>query len=173
VRSKALIGALASAAVALGRAESLPGGGGADESGAALAAVGLVLCGAIGYGASLRLYLAAQRALGAGRTASVFATAPFVGAAVAWALGDRTGGPAVFAGAVMMAAGVFLHATERHSHEHAHVALEHDHAHTHDDGHHLHAHDPMPTGSHSHPHRHEPIVHAHPHAPDAHHEHEH
>ncbi len=39
---------------------------------------------------SLRLYLEAQTRIGAARTASVFALAPFVGALVAWLFGDRT-----------------------------------------------------------------------------------
>ena len=39
--------------------------------------------GALGYGLCLRLYLLAQRRLGAGGTASVFAIAPFAGALVA------------------------------------------------------------------------------------------
>ena len=46
--------------------------------------------GASGYGLSLRLYLLAQRAFGAARTGSVFAFAPFIGAALAIALGDRS-----------------------------------------------------------------------------------
>ena len=49
----------------------------------------LALCGALGYGASLTLYLRAQRAIGAARTGSIFAAAPFVGAAIAWSLGER------------------------------------------------------------------------------------
>jgi drug/metabolite transporter (DMT)-like permease len=164
VRGKALLGVTLSTVVAWSDGEPRP------EVGAAM---GVFLCGALGYGTSLRFYLAAQRALGAGRTASVFATAPFVGAAVAWAMGDRSGGAGLAAGAVLMGVGVFLHATERHTHPHAHAALEHEHAHTHDDGHHDHAHDPMPLGPHSHAHRHEPLVHSHAHAPDVHHEHEH
>src|SRR5438270_111261 len=52
-------------------------------------AASLAACGAVGYGASLRLYLLAQRIAGAARTGSVFAAAPFLGAAVAWAMGER------------------------------------------------------------------------------------
>lgn len=137
------------------------------------AGAGLFLIGATGYGLSLRFYLLAQRAFGAARTASVFATAPFVGAVIAFGLGDRVLGPWLLGGAALMAAGVALHVTERHEHEHEHEALEHEHAHTHDDGHHTHLHSPMPAGVHSHRHTHEPMRHSHPHTPDSHHSHRH
>ena len=154
-------GALLSSAVALATHDAAPAAG---------AALGILACGAVGFGFSLRLYLLAQRRLGAARTASVFAIAPFVGALVAMALGQPASRLVGFA-AITMAIGVWLHATEEHAHEHAHEALEHEHAHRHDDGHHDHVHDPMPEGEHSHPHRHEPRVHAHAHAEDTHHRH--
>jgi drug/metabolite transporter (DMT)-like permease len=135
--------------------------------------VGLLACGATGYGASLRLYLLAQRRIGAGRTGSVFAVAPFVGALAALALGERPAGWTTVAAAAFFLAGVALHLTERHGHGHRHVEQEHDHAHSHDDGHHHHQHGEPPVGPHAHPHRHESQVHQHPHGPDAHHRHEH
>jgi len=137
------------------------------------AAGGLVLIGAIGYGLSLHFYLRAQRAFGAARTGSVFAAAPFIGAAVALALGDRAFSVAMGLAALLMLAGVILHLAERHEHEHVHEAGEHEHAHTHDDGHHLHTHEPMPVGPHSHVHRHAATAHRHPHVPDLHHLHHH
>jgi drug/metabolite transporter (DMT)-like permease len=136
-------------------------------------ATALLLVGATGYGLSLRCYLLAQRAFGAARTGSVFAFAPFIGAGLAVLLGDRSFGWIMGAGSALMLAGVLLHLTEAHAHEHDHEALEHEHAHRHDDGHHPHAHDPMPAGEHSHAHRHEPTRHAHSHVPDAHHRHTH
>lgn len=138
-------------------------------------ALALLGIGAVGYGLSLRLYLLAQRAFGAARTGSVFAFAPFVGAVVAVALGDRSVTWGVAAGALLMLAGVVLHLLESHGHPHEHEALEHEHAHVHDDGHHDHAHPPgsEPAGAHSHRHRHEPRRHAHAHAPDIHHAHRH
>jgi drug/metabolite transporter (DMT)-like permease len=136
------------------------------------AAAGLLATGALGYGLSLRLYLYAQRKLGAGRTASVYAVAPFAGAAVA-ALAGEPLGPSTLGGGALFALGVALHLTERHDHVHEHEPVEHDHAHRHDDGHHDHAHDPMPEGEHSHPHAHRAIRHDHPHAPDLHHRHSH
>ena len=137
------------------------------------AAVALAACGAAGYGASLRLYLRAQRVVGAARTGSVFAAAPFLGATIAWAMGERGGGATTIAAGALCAAGVWLHLTERHEHPHVHDAVEHEHAHRHDDGHHGHDHDVLPTGEHSHPHRHETLTHSHPHAPDLHHRHGH
>jgi hypothetical protein len=144
--------------------EPLPGGA---------QAVGLLAVGATGYGLSLRLYLLAQRHFGAARTGSVFALAPFFGAAAAWALGERGAGPLWWAGAALMLAGVLLHLLERHAHTHEHPAMDHEHAHTHDDGHHLHRHTPMPVGPHSHWHHHDPVRHTHAHVPDAHHQHAH
>ena len=164
VFAKGALGAAASAALAVAFREAPPSG----EAVAALAA-----CGALGYGASLSLYLRAQREIGAARTGSIFAAAPFVGAALAWAMGQRAAGPATFAAAGLFAAGLWLHLTERHEHVHTHVAVEHNHAHSHDDPHHDHVHDVYPPGEHSHPHRHEPTTHAHPHGLDLHHRHRH
>ena len=164
VMAKGALGACATALLALGLGEPLP---------SAAAALGLFAVGATGYGLSLRFYLLAQRAFGAARTGSVFAFAPFIGAALALLLGDRSASGWMAAGSVLMLAGVLLHLAESHAHEHAHEALEHEHAHRHDDGHHEHRHEPMPAGAHSHRHRHEPLRHAHPHVPDAHHGHRH
>ena len=80
----------------------------------AAAALGLLAVGATGYGLSLRLYLLAQRAFGAARTGSVFAFAPFVGAAHAVALGDRAPGWLMALGGGLMLAGVVLHLAESH-----------------------------------------------------------
>jgi drug/metabolite transporter (DMT)-like permease len=164
VRVKALLGVTLTGTVALLLREPLP-------TFAQVAA--LLACGATGFGMSLRLYLLAQRRIGAGRTGSVFAVAPFVGALAAILLGDRSFGVVTVVAAALFVAGVVLHLTERHRHEHTHHATRHDHAHRHDDGHHDHGHEALPTGSHAHPHEHDARVHAHPHGPDAHHGHEH
>jgi drug/metabolite transporter (DMT)-like permease len=140
---------------------------------AALAILALFACGATGYGLSLRFYLLAQRRIGAARTGSIFAVGPFVGAAIAWVLGDRGFGPATVLGALAFGVGVYLHVTERHGHAHVHAPTVHDHAHRHDDQHHDHVHDPPFVGEHSHVHEHARIEHDHPHAPDLHHDHEH
>jgi drug/metabolite transporter (DMT)-like permease len=164
---KGLLGAAVTASIAALAGEARP----ALATAAALFAVG-----ATGYGLSLRFYLLAQRAFGAARTGSVFACAPFIGALVAWLLGDRSAGPWMVAGATLMVAGIVLHLAERHTHEHAHDPIEHEHAHRHDDGHHDlhdHVHAVLPDGTHSHPHRHAPLRHAHAHVPDEHHAHRH
>ena len=164
VVAKALLGAIATSLLAITFGEPLP---------SLIAASALLGIGATGYGLSLRFYLLAQRAFGAARTGSVFAFAPFVGAALAVAMGDHSVTWLMALGGALMFVGVVLHLTETHIHEHVHEAVEHEHAHVHDDGHHDHLHDPMPEKAHSHYHRHEPRHHAHPHVPDAHHSHHH
>lgn len=164
ILAKAGLGAAATIALALLLAEPPPG---------LFAAGALLFIGASGYGLSLRLYLLAQREFGAGRTGSVFAFAPFIGALGAFAMGNRDGTWMLAAGGVLMLGGVVLHLFESHGHEHTHEALEHEHAHTHDDGHHLHTHEVMPNGPHSHTHQHAPLRHAHAHVPDIHHQHSH
>lgn len=136
-------------------------------------AVALLACGAVGYGLSLRLYLLAQRRIGAARTGSVFAVAPFLGAATAFAMGERAAGLLTWVGALLFAVALVLHLTERHGHRHTHERLVHEHAHRHDDGHHDHVHDPPVEGVHSHEHVHTARTHEHPHAPDEHHRHAH
>jgi drug/metabolite transporter (DMT)-like permease len=164
VLGKAIAGMLATAVLTVFLGGPLPTWG---------AALGLMAVGATGYGLSLRFYLLAQRAFGAARTGSVFAFAPFIGAAAAIALGDRSGTWIMLLGGLLMVLGVALHLAESHEHMHTHEHLEHEHAHRHDDGHHNHTHVPMPVGAHSHRHVHEPMAHTHPHVPDAHHQHPH
>ena len=133
----------------------------------------LILIGAFGYGLSLYLYLLSQRQFGAARTASVFAAGPFLGAALAFAIGDRTFELWAVLGGILMLIGVVLHITERHEHHHAHQAIGHEHVHRHDDLHHSHSHEQPLDGEHSHGHSHQAIRHSHPHAPDLHHVHGH
>jgi drug/metabolite transporter (DMT)-like permease len=146
--------------------------------GAALPPPGIALAGAalgfLSYGISLVLFVIGLRHLGTARTGAYFSTAPFVGALVAIAFtGEPLNTPLVLAG-LLMAAGVWLHISERHAHAHAHEEIEHEHDHEHDE-HHQHAHDEAvaPGTRHSHRHRHEAMTHAHPHYPDAHHTHRH
>lgn len=164
VLAKASLGVVATSGLAALTHEPLPN---------LEATLGLLAVGASGYGLSLRFYLLAQRAFGAARTGSVFAFAPFLGAALAFALGDRTGGWGLAIGGGLMLLGIVVHLMESHQHPHHHEALHHEHAHRHDDGHHDHFHDPMPQGIHSHWHQHSPMEHNHPHVPDLHHAHRH
>lgn len=164
VGAKGALGAGLTGVSAVAMGEPLPGPG---------AATVLLLCGATGYGLSLRLYLLAQRKIGAARTGSVFALAPFVGAVLAWALGDRLPGSGALVASALFGLGVYLHLTERHGHLHPHPALSHEHAHRHDDGHHDHSHDPPVVGEHTHPHAHLGLEHTHEHGLDVHHDHPH
>ena len=164
VMAKSSIGAALTGSLGFIVHESLP-------DGARTAA--LLVCGATGYGFSLRLYLLAQRRIGAARTASIFALAPFVGAALSWLVGAQPAGALTAVAAGLFGVGVFLHLTERHGHRHLHEPLEHEHAHRHDDGHHDHVHERAVAGEHTHRHRHDALEHEHEHAPDVHHGHGH
>lgn len=132
-----------------------------------------LLIGALGYGASITLWVKGARDLGAARGQVIFATAPFVGAALSWMfLGESI--TTVQAVAVpLAAAGVALSLRTAHEHTHHHAVVEHDHEHRHDDRHHAHAHPEVVHGSHTHRHRHDPVEHSHPHVPDLHHGHAH
>ncbi|MDD5030656.1 MAG: EamA family transporter [Rhodoferax sp.] len=137
--------------------------------------LGLILAvGFLGYGMSLVLFVLALRGLGTARTGAYFSTAPFVGAAIAmiW-LGEPASTGLGLAGA-LMAAGVALHLSERHTHLHTHAAQLHNHAHRHD-SHHQHTHDLTWDGTepHTHPHTHAPLTHRHTHFPDSLHRHSH
>jgi drug/metabolite transporter (DMT)-like permease len=135
--------------------------------------LGALAIGAIGYGASLVLYVLALRYLGAARTAAHFGTAPFFGAAVSVALLGDPVTPALAAAFALSAAGTWLALTERHEHEHEHEALEHEHRHVHDE-HHQHEHrGDEGAEPHSHRHRHAALRHRHTHFPDLHHRHRH
>ena len=144
---------------------------GADAFAWRMAAVAL-LVGALGYGVSITLWITGARELGAARGQVIFASAPFVGAVLAWlALGEPVKGVAVVAAALTLV-GVALVVTSAHEHLHVHETLVHDHEHEHDDGHHLHVHDAA-VGRHRHVHTHDRVEHAHGHMPDLHHRHAH
>lgn len=165
VELKGLVAGPCIVALALATGGALPAPGPAALAG---------LVGALGYGASLALFVVALRHLGTARTGAYFSTAPFFGAATAvLALGEPLTAQIVVAGA-LMALGVWLHITEHHEHLHVHDTLAHVHAHAHD-SHHQHEHGPLdPAGEpHSHWHRHQPLRHAHAHMPDEHHWHRH
>lgn len=125
--------------------------------------------GFLAYGVSLTLFVVGLRHLGTARTGAYFSVAPFFGALIALATGEPVTFRLAAAGA-LMAAGVWLHLSERHEHEHHHTAIEHSHEHMHEE-HHQHAHENFcaPGVRHSHRHRHESMVHTHAHFPDAHH----
>lgn len=141
-------------------------------SGSTLGAA-LVL-GMLCYGASIVLYISAAQQLGAARSQAVFASAPFVGAALSCIfLGEPLEWPLLAAGPLFVLA-IALSFRDRHQHEHAHEAQVHVHAHSHDDGHHDHEHVGLAKGTrHSHQHAHVRVTHTHRHLPDLHHRHGH
>jgi drug/metabolite transporter (DMT)-like permease len=130
--------------------------------------------GALSYGVSILLYIRAAHELGATRAQSVFASAPFVGSALAFALlGESLGPKHAFAVALLLPSIAAL-VRSQHGHLHAHEPLVHEHSHRHDDGHHTHAHEGLPAETrHAHRHEHAGLRHAHPHWPDLHHRHSH
>jgi drug/metabolite transporter (DMT)-like permease len=139
----------------------------------ALLAAALVV-GFLSYGLSLVLYVLAMRELGTARTGAYFSLAPFVGAAISLMVWhEKVTLPFLIAGA-LMAIGLWLHLTERHTHLHTHEPITHTHRHVHDT-HHQHQHrESEDTGEpHSHEHTHERMVHQHEHFPDVHHRHSH
>jgi drug/metabolite transporter (DMT)-like permease len=134
-----------------------------------------LVIGFLAYGVSLALFVVALRHLGTARTGAYFSVAPFFGAVLALLLGDSLT-PQLIAAALLMAAGVWLHLTERHEHMHEHEPLEHEHEHIHgDDPHHEHEHEARvsPGMRHAHRHRHVALRHSHTHFPDSHHRHGH
>lgn len=135
--------------------------------------VGALGLGSVAYGLSLVLFIRGLRDLGAARTSAYFSVAPFFGAALAVPLLGEAPHQRLLLAGVLMAVGVWLQLSERHSHIHVHEAMGHEHAHTHD-LHHLHEHAGLvSTGEHNHWHHHEGQTHTHPHAPDIHHRHGH
>lgn len=125
--------------------------------------VGSLVIGAIGYGASIMLWIAGARRIGAARGQAIFAAAPFVGVVLAWPIvGERlhTRSGLAF---MLAAAGVAVVSTTSATRLHRHRARTHDHAHRHDDDHHSHLHGSGELGhdAHSHVHTHGAAAHAH------------
>jgi drug/metabolite transporter (DMT)-like permease len=133
-----------------------------------------MLIGFLGYGLSLVLFVLALRGLGTARTGAYFSTAPFVGAALSIAVFGEPTSMVFWLAAALMAAGVALHLSEQHVHDHGHTPMAHGHRHLHD-AHHQHAHDFAWDGAepHTHAHQHDALEHRHAHFPDIHHQHSH
>jgi drug/metabolite transporter (DMT)-like permease len=129
--------------------------------------------GFVAYGLSIFFYIKAQRDLGATRTSSYYAAAPFIGVIISWVfLHEKITFLFLFAFSIMLA-GTFFIISEKHKHSHIHVEIAHEHKHNHQDGHHLHHHDTEIIEEHNHEHIHENIAHKHSHTPDMHHKHTH
>lgn len=132
-----------------------------------------MLVGFISYGLSIFFYVKAQRYLGAARTSTYYAVAPFAGVLLSIIILHEWPAWPFYIAFLLMIVGVWLTMNERHTHEHLHPALTHNHIHRHDDAHHTHTHHPPVTGWHTHMHTHAPCTHSHPHTPDLHHAHTH
>lgn len=129
-----------------------------------------MLVGAFCYGASIALFVLAMRGLGAARTGTLFASAPFIGALLSLLILRETPGLSFYLATPLMLIGVIVLLVEDHAHLHTHEILVHEHAHIHD-AHHSHGHGAR--HRHNHPHQHEAFTHSHDHAPDLHHRHKH
>jgi len=136
-------------------------------------AIAALVLGFFAYGLSIYLYVRAQRDLGAARTSAFYAVAPFIGAAISFAVFQTPLTPLFALAAGVMVLGAYFAATGGHTHLHIHERVTHEHRHQHDDGHHSHVHDPPFEGEHSHEHTHERLEHDHPHGADMHHVHVH
>ena len=162
---KGLVAGSVNLTLALLQGASLPGPGLAAAAGA---------LGLFGYGISLVLFVVALRHLGTARTGTYFSVAPFFGAALALLVLRESPSVAFWIAAGLMAAGVWLHLTERHQHSHVHEPMEHTHVHSHDEHHrHEHGFDLDGREPHTHAHAHRRLAHSHPHYPDLHHRHDH
>ena len=137
--------------------------------------LGALAIGALGYGASITLWVKGARELGAARGQVIFATAPFIGAVLSWTVLGESISVMQALSVPIVAAGVALSLGTSHQHAHRHAPLDHEHEHDHDDQHHAHAHDrPIElVGRHTHRHHHDPVDHSHDHVPDLHHGHDH
>lgn len=132
-----------------------------------------LLLGALGYGASLVLYIKALQGLGSARVGGLFSLAPFAGVVFSILVLREWIGWIFFPATFFMLVGVYLLLTEKHLHKHRHEPLIHVHRHRHDGLHHLHKHPGETIIIHIHEHKHEEIEHVHLHWPDIHHRHSH
>lgn len=132
-----------------------------------------LLLGFFAYGMSIFLYVTAQRNLGAARTSTYYAVAPFIGVGISLIVFDEPITANFIVALFVMLIGTYFAVVEQHEHEHIHGNMEHDHRHNHSDGHHNHIHRTIVKGEHSHLHIHEELIHTHSHTPDLHHAHLH
>ena len=126
---KGLVAGTVNLTLALAHGAALP-------AASAICAAGGV--GFLGYGVSLAMFVLGLRYLGTARTGAYFSLAPFIGAALSLALLNEHLTTKLMVSGGLMAAGLWIHLTERHEHKHEHTTLEHEHRHIHDE-HHQHA----------------------------------
>jgi len=132
-----------------------------------------LLLGFFAYGLSIFFYVSAQRDLGAARTSSYYAVAPFIGVGISFVALNEPITISFIIALIIMIIGTYFAIVEKHGHLHYHQFIEHEHRHNHSDGHHNHAHQEIVGGEHTHVHIHEKMEHIHEHTPDIHHAHNH
>jgi drug/metabolite transporter (DMT)-like permease len=126
--------------------------------------------GALGYGASITMWITGARLVGAARGQTIFALAPFIGAVLAWPLNGEVPTRSLLVAFGVSLTGVLLVASGQHGHAHLHDVMEHTHPIDRDDPHHSPDAIEVIDGQH---HRHLALSHAHAHMPDIHHRHSH
>ncbi|MGI1659749.1 MAG: DMT family transporter [Desulfitobacterium sp.] len=129
--------------------------------------------GFFAYGLSIFFYVSAQRELGAARTSTYYAIAPFIGVGLSFVIFRVPPTVSFLIALLIMIAGAYFATYEKHQHTHTHPALVHEHRHCHTDDHHNHTHNEPTHQEHSHVHSHELLSHVHNHTPDIHHSHVH
>lgn len=126
--------------------------------------------GALGYGASIAMWITGARLVGAARGQVIFALAPFVGVMLAWPInGDRLSSTTIVAFVVSLF-GVAVVGSAHHRHMHVHGVIQHAHPIDPSDPHHGPGAIELLGGT---EHRHLEIAHEHEHLPDIHHRHIH
>jgi len=99
--------------------------------------IAALLLGFVAYGLSIFMYIRAQRDLGAAKTSSYYAVAPFVGTFLAFVVNGEKLTLVYFIGLIFMIIGsavvVYDTMVKRHSHSHSHIIV-----HTHDGKTHTH-----------------------------------
>lgn len=132
-----------------------------------------LLLGFFAYGMSIFFYVSAQRHLGAARTSTYYAVAPFIGVGISLMIFREPITLSFVAASAIMLVGTYFAVVEKHEHLHIHTSLQHEHRHSHEDGHHNHTHPDCVEKEHTHVHTHEKLEHTHHHKPDLHHAHQH
>jgi len=135
--------------------------------------IAAMVLGFVAYGLSIFFYISAQRYLGAARTSTYYAVAPFIGVALSLTFFSEHLPQRFWVAIILMLVGTYLTTVEKHTHMHKHQTMGHTHKHTHSDGHHNHVHEGDGELVHSHYHVHEAMEHTHKHKPDMHHRHVH
>lgn len=121
-----------------------------------------LVIGAFAFGLSIKLYIVAQRHLGAAKTSAFYSVGPFIGVFFSFVmLREHMTGQFILAAAVMVVATVVIALDTigiQHTHEHVHV---HTHEHSHGDLVHTHPH--AHAHSHTHAHGQDMSLHEHTH----------